>query len=142
MIVFAKLDPEAKLPQYAHSTDSGADLYASEDVDIRPGDYYPVKTGVKVCLPQGYEGQVRSKSGLAAKHGVHVLNSPGTIDNGYRGEIFVILINHGNQTFAVRKGDKVAQFIVSPYAQATFTQTESLPDSERGEGRFGSTGRQ
>ena len=142
MIILTKLSQGAKLPKYAHLTDSGADLFACENVDIPPGAYYPVKTGVRICLPQGYEGQIRSKSGLAAKSGVHVLNSPGTIDNGYRGELLVILINHGRITFHVRKGDKIAQLVVAPYQRAIFDVSDTLPDSERGDGKFGSTGRQ
>lgn len=141
MIIPTKFHRDAKLPKYAHSTDSGADLFACENVDIPPGAYYPVKTGVQICLPPGYEGQIRSKSGLAAKNGVHVLNSPGTIDNGYRGELLVVLINHGRITFHIRKGDKIAQLVIAPYQRAIFTPSDTLPDSERGDGKFGSTGR-
>ena len=140
-IVQIKLDPDVKYPpQYAHLDDSGADLCANEDIDIWPGDYYPVKTGIHLWLLNGYEGQIRSRSGLAAKYGVHVLNSPGTIDQGYTGELFVILINHGQDKFHVRKGDRIAQLVIAPYTQVIFQEVNIISESERGENGLGSTG--
>lgn len=133
--------PGAVVPTYAHDTDSGADLYAFEDVVIAPGETKMVDTGLKIALPKGYEGQVRSKSGLAAKHSVHVLNSPGTIDEGYRGPVKVILHNAGKEDFHVENGMRIAQLIVAPYIQAEFAQVEELSETTRGENGFGSTGK-
>lgn len=136
------LGPGAKLPEYAHDTDSGADLFSAEEHFISAGETVMVDTGLKIELPEGYEAQVRSKSGLAAKYGVSVLNSPGTIDCGYRGPVKVILRNASKETFHVKPGDKIAQLIVAPYVQADFTVAQSLSETARGEGGFGSTGRQ
>lgn len=128
------------MPTYAHGTDSGADLYSNEDVVIAPGETKMIDTGLKIALPKGYEGQVRSKSGLAAKSAVHVLNSPGTIDEGYRGPVKVILHNAGKEPFAVENGMKIAQLIIAPYIQAEFAEVAELSDTDRGENGFGSTG--
>jgi len=130
----------ARLPEYAHDTDSGADLFSNEEVTIPAGETKMIDTGLKIELPVGFEGQVRSKSGLAAKSAVHVLNSPGTIDEGYRGAVKVILHNAGKEDFLVECGAKIAQLIVAPYIQAEFAEVEELSDTDRGENGFGSTG--
>jgi dUTP pyrophosphatase len=136
------LEPGAKLPEYAHSTDSGADLFSVEEHFISAGETQMVDTGLKIELPEGYEAQVRSKSGLACKHSVHVLNSPGTVDCGYRGPVKVILHNAGKETFHVKPGDKIAQLVIAPYIQGKFHAVSALSDTDRGENGFGSTGRQ
>lgn len=143
IVKFIKTCPEAKLPEYAegHTTDSGADIFASEHYFIGSGEIVMVATGLKIELPAGYEGQVRSKSGLAAKYGVHVLNSPGTIDEGYRGDLKVILRNAGKTTFEINPGDKIAQLVVAPYIQVRFEAVEALSETDRGENGFGSTGK-
>lgn len=128
------------LPSYATSGASGLDLRASEDVLIPPGEWRAVPTGIRVSLPPGYEAQIRPRSGLALKSGVTVLNSPGTIDSDYRGEIKVILINHGKEPFFVRKGDRVAQMVIAKVEQVEVVEVEILDETERGEGGFGHTG--
>jgi dUTP pyrophosphatase len=116
------------------------DLCAAEDADLRPGESRMVRTGIAVELPAGTEAQVRPRSGLALKHGVTVLNTPGTVDEGYRGEVGVILINHGREAFAVRKGMKIAQMVVQPVLRVSVEEAETLSDTARAEGGFGSTG--
>lgn len=118
-----------------------AALGASETLSLAPGSRMLVPTGLAVALPHGYEAQVRPRSGLAAKHGVTVLNSPGTIDADYRGEIKVILINLGDEPFVIRRGDRIAQLVVAPVTAVTFDLKESLDETQRGSGGFGSTGR-
>ena len=132
----------AVIPEYKASGAAGADLCALLDspLTIPAGLSALVPTGLFFEIPEGYEVQVRPRSGLAAKNGVTVLNSPGTIDSDYRGEIKVILINLGNADFTINSGDRIAQMIVAPVIQASFTITESLSDTERGSGGFGSTG--
>ena len=124
---------------------AGVDLLAalgiSETVTIASGARAIVPCGFAMALPPGYEAQVRPRSGLAAKHGVTVLNSPGTIDEDYRGEVKVILINHGSEAFEIRRGDRIAQMVVAPVSAVTFTERESLDETTRGAGGFGSTGR-
>lgn len=129
-------------PVYSSTHAAGADLRAdiAQQLVIEPGDYILVPTGLHMELPEGYEAQVRPRSGLAAKNGVTVLNSPGTIDSDYRGEVKVILINHGKKPFIIEHGDRIAQMIIAPVVQAHFLQADNLKDSERGEGGFGSTG--
>lgn len=129
-------------PSYATACSAGADLCAciAEDIVIGPGCRSLIPTGVSIALPVGYEAQVRPRSGLAAKHGVTVLNSPGTIDADYRGEIKVILVNFGTEPFVVRHGDRIAQMIVAPCEQVAFRLTDALDETERGTGGFGSTG--
>lgn len=129
------------LPAYETEHAAGMDLRAAEDAILPPGGRALVATGFAIALPHGFEAQVRPRSGLAAKHGVTVLNAPGTIDADYRGEIKVILINHGDQAFAIRRGDRIAQMIVAPVTQITLSEQASLPDTARGAGGFGSTGR-
>ena len=128
------------VPQYAHHGDAGADLCASESVLLQPGERALVATGIRIALPDGFVGLVHPRSGLAIKHGVTVLNTPGTIDAGYRGEVKVILVNLGQEPFSVELGDRIAQLVVQRFERAEFTRVERLPGSDRGEGGFGSTG--
>ena len=137
------IDASPFLPTYATTGSAGCDLMAAltEKVVLSPGKRRLIPTGCKVILPPGYEAQVRSRSGLALKHGVVVLNSPGTIDSDYRGEIGVILINHGEEDFVVEPGMKIAQLVVASYVQVDWTPAKVEKDSsQRGEGGFGSTG--
>jgi len=135
-----KLDPQAHLPAYAHPGDAGLDLYANEDATLPPGEWRLVRTGIAVELPPGTEGQVRPRSGLAARHGVTVLNAPGTIDAGYRGEVGVLLVNHGREPFRVERGMKIAQLLVRPVATVEVREAPTLSATRRGAGGFGSTG--
>lgn len=128
------------VPSYAHPGDAGADLRAAEAAVLAPGERKLIGTGVRIALPDGYVALVHPRSGLAVKHGVTVLNTPGTIDAGYRGEIKVILINLGDEPFAIEPGDRIAQVVVQRFERANFIQVASLPESARGEGGFGSTG--
>ena len=139
-IKFIPLRGGAHIPQKAHEDDAGFDLYASEDFLLKAHCFGCVPTAISVELPDGFEAQVRPRSGLAAKYGVTVLNAPGTIDAGYRGEIKVILINHGNEDFTITAGMRIAQMIISPVLQARFVEASSLAESDRGEGGFGSSG--
>lgn len=136
-----KLSEDAIIPFYAHPGDAGLDLFSVEEVTIEPGKRKLVATGISIELPKNTEAQVRPRSGLALKYGVTVLNSPGTIDEGYRGEIKVILINHGEEAFKINRGDKIAQMVIMPVLTVEIKEVEILNDSERGEGGFGSTGR-
>lgn len=135
-----RLVPEAQIPTYAHPGDAGADLAATVACIIPPGQWLAVPTGLSAEIPIGYELQVRPRSGLAFKKGVTVLNAPGTIDAGYRGEIKVILINHGSEPFGIEVGDKIAQLVVASVVTGVFSETQELGDSDRGSGGFGSTG--
>lgn len=128
------------LPAYATSGAAGMDVVSAEEVTIPPGARHAVATGLALAIPQGYEIQVRPRSGLALKHGVTVPNTPGTIDSDYRGELKVILINHGTEPFAIARGDRVAQLVLAPVVQAAWEEVEELDATERGEGGFGSTG--
>lgn len=132
----------AIIPEYKTSGAAGADVCAflSEPVVIKSGEFAMIPTGLSFAIPEGYEIQVRPRSGLAAKNGVTVLNTPGTIDSDYRGEVKVILINHGKDAFPVNNGDRIAQLIVAPVTQGIFEKTDELDSTERGEGGFGSTG--
>ena len=132
------------LPETATPHSAGYDLRAAigETVMLAPGDYMKVPTGIALQIPTGWEGQVRPRSGLAIEHGVTVLNAPGTIDADYRGEVGVILINHGTEPFEICRGDRIAQVIIAPAAQATWREAEELSDSSRGGGGFGSSGRE
>ena len=130
-----------QLPVYAHPGDAGADLFAAEAVELAPGQRATVGTGVSLALPDGYVAFVVPRSGLAMKHGITIVNSPGTVDAGYRGEIRVTLLNtDSTEAYPVAVGDRIAQLIVQPVARARFVQVEHLPGSHRGEGGFGSTG--
>jgi len=135
-----KLSDKAVVPQYAHIGDAGMDLYATEDVTIPPMSAKLVHTGIAVALPDGYEAQIRSRSGLALKSGVFVLNSPGTIDTGYRGEIGVILFNTTTADFALSVGSRIAQMVLAPITKGTAVVVEDLDETDRGVGGFGSTG--
>lgn len=131
----------AQVPVYAHPGDAGADLVATERVRLAPGHRALIGTGVRIALPDGYVAFVVPRSGLAAKHGITVVNSPGTVDAGYRGEIKVTLLNtDAAEAFDVAPGDRIAQLIVMPVSRATFLPVDALPDSVRGDGGFGSTG--
>jgi dUTP pyrophosphatase len=135
-----RLSPGAVLPSYARAGDAGLDLFAMQPATIGPGASLLVGTGIAIELPPGTEAQVRPRSGLALKHAITVLNSPGTVDQGYRGEVGVILINHGPTAFAVEAGMKIAQLVVSPRIEVEVTEVAALQESERGSGGFGSTG--
>lgn len=139
-VKFRKINPSAILPSYAHPGDAGMDLCSVEELVIPSGGRAMVHTGLSMMLPLGYEAQVRPRSGLALKRGVTVLNSPGTIDEGYRGEICVILANFGEEPFAIGKGDRIAQMVIAPCTRAEIVQVDALDDTERGVGGFGSTG--
>ena len=133
------------LPAYQSAHAAGLDLLAAVPEDapvmLAPGKHALIPTGLTIALPQGYEAQVRPRSGLAAKHGVTVLNSPGTVDADYRGEVCVLLINHGDQPFPIRRGERIAQMVIAPVARAELVVAASLSDTARGSGGFGSTGR-
>ena len=137
---FKRINPDAVLPSYAHPGDAGMDLRSVDDAVIPSGGRALVHTGLVVNLPPGYEAQVRPRSGLALKSGVTVLNTPGTIDAGYRGEVGVILANVGAEPFAVRKGDRIAQMVIAPVTFAEIVETDSIDETDRGAGGFGSTG--
>ena len=128
------------LPAYATSGSAGMDVVSAEDVTIAPGARHAVATGLSVAIPQGFEIQVRPRSGLAFKHGITVPNTPGTIDSDYRGELRVLLINHGSEDFAITRGDRVAQLVLAPVVQAAWSEVEELDATQRGAGGFGSTG--
>ena len=141
MIVHVKkLVDDAIMPQYAHPGDAGMDLFSNEHVKLAPGASHVVKTGLAIALPENTEAQVRPRSGLAAKHGITVLNTPGTIDEGYRGEVGVILINHGSEPFVIEKGMKIAQMLVKPVIRVELQEVDDLSSTKRGSGGFGSTG--
>jgi len=129
------------LPAYATAGAAGMDVVAAEDVDLAPGARHAVATGFAVAIPDGYEIQVRPRSGLALKHGVTCLNTPGTIDSDYRGEVKVILANLGAEAFPIRRGERIAQLVPAAVQRAAFAEVASLDDTERGSGGFGSTGR-
>jgi dUTP pyrophosphatase len=140
-VAVLRLDPDLPLPAYAHPGDAGADLVAAEDVEIAPGERVLVRTGVAIALPDGYVGLVHPRSGLAARLGVTVLNAPGTVDAGYRGEIKVNLVNHDRTgTAKICRGDRIAQLVVQRVERANFHNVDELPDSTRGSGGHGSTG--
>lgn len=139
-IKFVKLREGAHIPQKAHEDDAGFDLYASEDFLLKAHSFGCVPTAISMELPCGTEAQVRPRSGLAARHGITVLNAPGTIDAGYRGEVKVILINHGDNDFEITAGMRIAQLVISSVINASFVEVSSLDRSDRGEGGFGSSG--
>ena len=135
-----RTDPAAQLPVYAHPGDAGMDVRSIEEVTLSPGARALIHTGLVLMLPPNAEAQVRPRSGLALKHGITVLNTPGTIDAGYRGAVGVLLINLGAEPFTVEKGMKIAQIVVSPVAQAEVVEVTSVDETDRGAGGFGSTG--
>ncbi|MBI4801416.1 MAG: dUTP diphosphatase [Elusimicrobia bacterium] len=140
-VLVQKLCDDAVIPRYAHDGDAGVDLYARTAHSLKPGERALVPTGLKLSIPCGYEGQVRPKSGLALKHGITVLNTPGTVDAPYRGEVGVIIINHDPAAvYEIKKGEKVAQMIFNKVECAAFREVALLDETSRGEGGFGSTG--
>ena len=141
-IQIKKLSPTAIIPQYETSGASGLDLAADikTNISLKPGDQTLVSTGLAIAIPQGFEVQIRPRSGLAAKKGITVLNTPGTIDADYRGEIKIILINHSKENFVIKNGERIAQMVVCPVIQAKLEVVEELNNTDRGSGGFGSTG--
>jgi len=137
---FKRIHPDAVMPAYAHPSDAGMDLRSVEDISLAPGKRALVHTGLVMMLPPMYEAQVRPRSGLALKNGITVLNTPGTIDSGYRGEVGVILINLGEETFNIKKGDKIAQVVIAPVTQPSVEECDIVDETDRGTGGFGSTG--
>jgi dUTP pyrophosphatase len=140
-IAVQQLDPDLPLPAYAHPGDAGADLVSTVDLTLAPGERALVPTGVAIALPEGYVALIHPRSGLAARHGLSIVNTPGTVDSGYRGEIKVLLINHDpSEAIVLRRGDRVAQLVVQRYERASFVAVQTLPESVRGAGGYGSTG--
>ena len=139
-IKIKKIKENAILPTYAHKGDAGVDLYSIEDYVLKPGERVLVSTGIRMAIPLGYEGQIRSKSGLALNHGMSLCNGVGTIDAGYHGEINVVTINHGEREFRIERGKKIAQMIFNKVEEAEFEEVEELDNTKRGEEGFGSTG--
>ncbi len=135
-----RLDPSIELPAYARAGDAGLDLRAAHDATLEPGARALVGTGLAVAIPPGYAGLMLPRSGLALSQGVTVLNAPGLVDAGYRGELKVLLVNHGDTAITVRRGDRVAQLVIQSVERAELIEVEELPASERGAGGFGSTG--
>ena len=138
---FKRIHPDAVLPAYAHPSDAGMDIRSVADVTVPARGRALVPTGLVVLLPPLYEAQVRPRSGLALKHGITVLNTPGTIDSGYRGEIGVILFNSSDVDFQVKKGDRVAQVVIAPVTQPVIEEAQEIDETDRGAGGFGSTGK-
>jgi len=140
-VLITRLDPGLPLPGYARQGDAGVDLFAAHDVELAPGARALIGTGVAIALPDGYAGFVHPRSGLAARHGITLVNAPGTIDAGYRGEIKVTMINtDAKDAVRLRRGDRIAQLVVQRVEQAVFTEVDALPESVRGIGGYGSTG--
>jgi dUTP pyrophosphatase len=135
-----RLDPSIELPSYAREGDAGLDLRAAHDATLEPGGRGLVGTGLAVAIPPGYAGLVLPRSGLALSQGVTVLNAPGLVDAGYRGELKVLLVNHGDKPVPVRRGDRIAQLVIQPVERAELIEVNELPTSQRGAGGFGSTG--
>ena len=141
-VLIKRLDPDVPLPSYAHPGDAGADLTTAEDVELGPGERALVRTGLAIALPDGYAAFVHPRSGLAATHGVTLVNAPGTVDAGYRGEIKVTLLNTDrDRPVSFRRGDRIAQLVIQRVERAVFHEVTVLPGSSRGDGGFGSTGR-
>lgn len=140
-VLVSTTDPDVPLPAYSHPGDAGADITTRVDVELAPGERATVPTGLKIALPAGYAAFVHPRSGLAARNGVTIVNAPGTVDAGYRGELAVTLLNtDARETVSVRRGDRIAQLVIQRVEHATFVAVEALPGSHRGEGGFGSTG--
>ena len=142
-VLIKKLDPDVQLPEYKTSGASGVDLIAfvKEPINLEPKTSVLIPTGLSVAFPEDYEIQIRPRSGLAAKNNISVLNTPGTIDSDYRGEIKVIIYNHGNENFSINNGDRIAQMILAPVVKMELEEKNDLPKSIRGKGGFGSTGK-
>ena len=141
VVLVHRLDPGLPVPGRVHPGDAGVDLYAAEAVALAPGERATVGTGVAVAISEGYAGLVTPRSGLAQRHGLSVVNAPGVVDAGYRGEIRVILVNHGAEPISLARGERIAQLLVVPVAAGEMVEVDELPPSERGSGGFGSTGR-
>ena len=140
-VALHRLDPGLPLPSYAHPGDAGADLMTAVDVRLAPGERALVPTGVAIALPEGYVAFVHPRSGLAARHGLSIVNTPGTVDAGYRGEIKVLLINHDRvEPIELSRGDRIAQLVIQRVERAAFVEVDALPGSVRGAGGYGSTG--
>ena len=140
-VAIVRLDADLPLPSYAHPGDAGADLRTTVDVSLAPGERALVPTGIGIALPDGYVALVHPRSGLAARHGLSIVNTPGTVDAGYRGEVKVMLINHDPvEPVELRRGDRIAQLVIQRFERARFVEVGQLPDSVRGEGGYGSTG--
>ena len=140
-VLVTRLDPGVPLPAYAQPGDAGADLRSAIDITLAPGERAMVPTGIAIALPDGHAAFVHPRSGLAIKHGLSMVNTPGTIDAGYRGEISVLLINHDRRDpIDIKRGDRIAQLVVQKVEHAAFVEAAELPDSSRGSGGFGSTG--
>lgn len=140
-VLITRLDPSVPLPSYAKGGDAGADLATRVDVTLQPGERALVPTGISIALPDGYVALVHPRSGLAIKHGVTMVNSPGTVDAGYRGELQCIMINHDpKEVVTFKKGDRIAQLVIQKVERAEFIEVQELPGSGRGSGGFGSTG--
>lgn len=141
-ILITRLDPELPLPQYAKGGDAGADIYSRIDITLAPGERALVPTGIAIAIPNGYVALVHPRSGLAIKHGVTMVNAPGTVDAAYRGELQCIMINHDQrEAVSFKRGDRIAQLVFQKVEQVEFVEVSTLPGSGRGEGGFGSTGR-
>lgn len=140
-VAVVRLDPDLPLPAYAHPGDAGADLHTTIDVTLAPGERVLVPTGLALALPDGYVGLVHPRSGLAARHGLSIVNAPGTVDAGYRGEIKVLLVNlDPTEAVTLQRGDRIAQLVVQRFERARFVEVGVLPESVRGDGGYGSTG--
>ena len=140
-VVVSLLDPELPMPSYAHPGDAGADLHSREDLTLAPGERRLVPTGLAVAIPEGYAGFIHPRSGLAARHGLGMVNAPGVVDAGYRGEVLVNLINHDpHAAIELKRGDRIAQLVIQPVVTADFQRAERLDESVRGTGGHGSSG--
>ena len=140
-VLLHRIDADLPAPAYAHPGDAGADLFTTVDVTLQPGERAMVPTGIALALPEGYVALVHPRSGLAARHGVSIVNAPGTVDAGYRGEIKVLLVNLDPATpVTLSRGDRIAQLVVQRFETASFVEVDALPESERGAGGYGSTG--
>ncbi|CAB4336026.1 unannotated protein [freshwater metagenome] len=140
-VLIKRLDPDIPLPSYAKAGDAGADLCTRIDLTLKPGERVLVPTGISIALPNGFVALVHPRSGLAIKHGISIVNTPGTVDAGYRGELQVILINHDlKESISFKKGDRIAQLVIQQVERAEFIEVQDLPGSERSTGGFGSTG--
>jgi len=135
-----RLDKELPLPKYETADSAGLDVRSRESLVLKPGEHKAIGTGLAFSVPKGFEMQIRPRSGLAAKHGISIVNSPGTLDSDYRGELMIILINHSREDFPVNKGDRIAQIVFNKFEQAEWEETEELDKTDRGEGGLGSTG--
>ena len=135
-----RLTPDAVIPRYAHPDDSGLDLCSIEDRVLQPGDWARIRTGLAIALPEGTEAQIRPRSGLASKSAISMLNTPGTVDEGYRGEVCVILVNFGREPFEIVRGMRIAQMVIAPVTQVAVRETTQASETTRGTGGFGSTG--